>query len=136
MGHRQHPTAPKQLFSREENPHRSGSCQYCDVSLRSRKMTGPLTCTECRQLMEYDKQLEEENLWEKGAQERRILRHNTQDSVSALLLINHDQQLGESTITQLGESDDTPIVAEEAKTGDQEHGSTCFGVLLPFWRQF
>ena len=71
--------------------------------------------------MAYDKQLEEENLWEKGAQERRILRHNTQDSVSALLLINHDQQQpGENTITQLGESADTPIVTEEPTTGDQE----------------
>ncbi len=41
--------------------------------------------------------------------------------MSALLLINHDQQQpGENTITQLGESTDTPIVTEETTTGDQE----------------
>jgi hypothetical protein len=83
---------PPNNNSPEKNPHRSGSCQYCDVSLRSSKMTGPLTCTERRQLMAYDKQLEDEKLRETGAQDRRILRHNTQRSVRALLLLDHDHR--------------------------------------------
>ncbi len=113
---------PPDNYSPEKNPHRSGSCQYCDVSLRSRKMTGSLTCTECRHLMAYDKQLEDENLRDKGTQEGRIQRHNTQNSVSALLLVEHDQrQQGENKVTQTGESENTPIAAEETTTGEQEH---------------
>jgi hypothetical protein len=51
-------STPSNNYSPEKNPHRSGICQYCEVNLRSRKMNGPLTCSEYRYLLDYDKRLE------------------------------------------------------------------------------
>jgi hypothetical protein len=71
---------PRKSYSPDKNPHRSGSCQYCEVNLGSRKMHGPLTCSECRHLLAYDKQLEEENLRYQQQREERRPRQRTQES--------------------------------------------------------
>ena len=71
---------PRQTYSPDKNPHRSGSCQYCEVNLGSRKMNGPLTCSECRHLLAYDKRLEEEKQRYQQQREERRPRQRTQES--------------------------------------------------------
>jgi hypothetical protein len=40
--------------SPNRNPHRSGTCQYCDTGVGSSKMHGPLTRHTCRQYLKED----------------------------------------------------------------------------------
>jgi hypothetical protein len=46
--------------SPDRNNYRSGICQFCDAPLGSKRVHGPLTCQECRILLEEDKEHEKE----------------------------------------------------------------------------
>jgi hypothetical protein len=46
--------------SPDRNNYRSGICQFCDAPLGSKRVHSPLTCQECRVLLEEDKEHEKE----------------------------------------------------------------------------